>query len=200
MTTIFDIEEAKGKTPLKWYVLGPLIAMTGGLFGIFAAGYENSGYGIFVAVFVIAPVLEEAIKPCGVYWLMGRRPHALPNQTYTACLAALAGLTFGIIESLVYVGIYYLAYDELDQTFVIWRFTVCLLLHTVCSFIVGFGINDKLVSWVRGEVPFLQGNRKYFFTAMAIHSGYNIFAWILESKTDLFPDPENALIPFGFLW
>ena len=198
--TIFYTEEIKAKTPLKWYIFGPLIALTGGLFGILAAGYQNSGYGLLVAAFVIAPILEESVKPCGVYWLYARRPQALPGRMYTACLSALAGLMFGIIESFVYVGVYYLEYDELEPTFVIWRFTVCLLLHTTCSFIVGWGINEKLIAWVRGEVPFLQGNRKFFFTAMAIHSAYNIFAWILQETTDLFDDPETALIPFGFLW
>ncbi len=200
MITSFDTSEDKQKTPLKWYVLGPLIAMIGGFFGILAAGYQNSGYGLFVAAFVIAPVLEEAVKPCGVYWLYARRPQALSGGMYTACLAGLAGLTFGIVESFVYVGIYYLVYEELDPLFVIWRFTVCLLLHTTCSFIVGWGINEKLVAWVRGEVPFLQGNRKFFFTAMAIHSAYNIFASILEATTDLFSEPENAIIPFYFIW
>ncbi|NQT74246.1 MAG: PrsW family intramembrane metalloprotease [Chloroflexi bacterium] len=188
------------RMPQKWRILGPLVAMLGGLFGILAAGHENSGYGLYVAAFVVAPIVEESVKPCGVYWLLGRRPFALPSQQYTVFLTALAGLTFGIIESLVYVGIYYREYDELDHTFVIWRFTVCLLVHTTCSFIVGWGINEKLVAWVRGEDPFLQGNRKFFFTAMAIHSCYNIFAWIISEKTDLFPDSEDALIPFGFIW
>ena len=188
------------RIPPKWYVLGPLIAMVGGLFGIFTAAYEEMGYGLYVGTFAAAPIFEEAIKPCGVYWLLGRRPYALPSQRYTACLAALAGLTFGIIESLVYLGLYYLAYEEHDQTMIIWRFTVCLLLHTTCSFIVGFGINQKLAAWVRGEVRLLKGNRKFFLTAMIIHSCYNIFAWILETKTDLFPDPSDALILFGFIW
>jgi len=188
------------RMPFRWYFLGPLIAMTGGLFGILAAGYENSGYGFYFAAFVVAPVFEEAVKPCGVYWLLGRRPYALPSQGYIALLSALAGFTFGVIESLMYVWLYYIVCDDLDQTFVLWRFTICLLVHTTCSFIVGWGINEKLIAWVRGEVPFLQGNRKFFVSAMAIHSCYNIFAWILEEKTDLFSDCENALIPFGFVW
>ena len=186
--------------PLKWRILGPSVAILGGLFGIFAAGHENSGYGLYVAAFIVAPIVEESVKPCGVYWLLGRRPLALPSQQYTAFLAALAGLTFGIIESSVYFGLYYHEYGELDQFFVIWRFTICLILHTTCSFIVGWGINKELVAWVRGEVPFLQGNRKFFFTAMAIHSCYNISAWLLQENTDLFSDPENALIPFRSLF
>ena len=137
------------KTTLKWYILGPLIAMLGGLFGILTAGYENSWYGWFFAAFIVAPIFEEAVKPCGVYWLLGRRPHALPSQTYTALLSALAGFTFGVIESLMYVWLFYAVCDDLNPTFVVWRFTICLLLHTTCSFIVGWGINEKLVAWVR---------------------------------------------------
>jgi len=144
------MEKPANSITLKWYLLGPLIAMAGGIFGILAAAAGNSGYGWYIGAFMAAPIVEEAVKPCGVYWLYGRRPQALSGRMYTACLAAVAGLVFGIVESFMYVGIYYLEYNEHDQTMVIWRFTVCLLLHTVCSFIVGFGINDKLVAWVRG--------------------------------------------------
>lgn len=199
MTGYYE-EQIKNRISAKWYLLGPLIAMTGGMFGIMAAAYENSGYGWYVGAFLAAPIIEEAVKPCGVYWLYGRRPQALSGPLYTAILSGLAGLTFGIIESLIYVAIYYSEYGELDSTFVIWRFTVCLALHTVCSFIVGWGINDKLVDWVRGNVPFLEGNRKFFFTAMILHSLYNISATILEEATDLFEDPETALLPFRCLF
>lgn len=183
----------------KWYVLGPLIAMAGGIFGILAAAYEEAGYGMYVGAFIAAPVFEELIKPCGVYWLLGRKPHVLPSQKYTAFLAALAGLMFGIIESLMYVGIYYLICEEHSQTMIIWRFTVCLLLHAGCSYIVGHGINQKLVAWVRGEISFLKIDWKFFLIAMLVHSAYNIFATILEEKTNLFPDCENALILFGIV-
>jgi len=199
MTGYYE-EQTKKRIPLKWYILGPLIAMIGGLFGTLAAAYENSGYGWYVGAFLAAPIIEESVKPCGVYWLYARRPQALSGQLYTACLAGLAGLIFGIIESLIYVAIYLSEYDELDPTFVIWRFTVCLALHTTCSFIVGWGINENLVAWVRGQVPFLEGNRKFFFTAMTIHSLYNISAWILEDFTDLFEDPETTMLPFRLLF
>lgn len=187
-------EPTKEMTP-KWYVLGPLVAMAGGIFGILAAAYEEAGYGMYIGAFVAAPVFEELIKPCGVYWLLGRKPHVLPSQRYIAFLSALAGLSFGIIESLMYVGIVYLVCDELDQGFVIWRFTVCLLLHAGCSFIVGHGINHKLVAWVRGEISFIRIDWKFFLIAMLIHSAYNISVTFV----DLFPDCESALVLIGFI-
>ncbi len=171
--------------PLKWYILGPIISILGVVLAIPAMGLQEMGYGWYIGPFVAAPIIEEAAKPAGVYWLLSKKPHALPSQRYTAFLAALAGLSFGLVESIIYVTIYI---PDHSQAVFVWRFSICLLLHTVCSCIVGFGINEKLVAWVRGEVRLLKGNRKYFFGAMAIHSCYNMFAWFVETELNWFPD------------
>jgi len=186
------MEEISPPLSLKWRMLAPLIAVTGGLFGILAAGYEESGYGWYIGPFVAAPIVEEAVKPCGVYWLLGRRPHILISQRYTAFLAALAGLSFGIIESLIYVFVYF---PEHSANLVIWRFTACLLLHTGCSYIVGFGINRGLVDWVRGEVRFMGGNWRFFLAAMIIHSAYNVFAYFADEQWEWFADNIRPAVP-----
>jgi len=164
----------------KWYILAPLVAVIGGLFGIIAAVAEEGKYFGFFGPFVAAPVIEEAIKPIGVYILLAKKPLVLTNQKYTAFLAALAGLTFGIVESIVYVA----AYSQLSPAknrdlFVLWRFTICLLLHAGCSFIIGHGINQQLVASVRGDIPFLKGNWRFYITAMSIHAVYNITVTVL---------------------
>ena len=56
-------------------------------------------------------------------------------------------------------------------------------MHVIASFIFGFGINQKLLSSVRGEIPFLQGNKRFFFTAMIIHSLFNIIVVLLENTS-----------------
>ena len=164
----------------KWYILAPLIAITGGLFGILTAGVEETKYIGFFGPFIAAPLIEEALKPAGVYLLLAKKPAALRSQLYTAFLTGLAGLSFGIIESIVYVTIY-ARYSPVKDTaaFITWRFTICLLLHTVCSFIVGYGINLRLLASVRGDLPFLQGNWKYYLIPVAIHAAYNISVTVL---------------------
>ena len=58
----------------------------------------------------------------------------------------------------------------------LFRYTAGLLLHAGCSFIVGFGINQKLVAAMKGDIPFLSANKRYFIAAMVIHSVYNVLA------------------------
>jgi hypothetical protein len=169
--------------PLKWCVLGPLIALLGGVFGILAAAYQEAGYGWYIGPFIAAPVFEETIKPCGVYLLLAKKPIALPSQRYTAFLAALAGLSFALIENAMYLNVYI---PDHTQTLVVWRYTVCIILHVSCSYIVGLGINQNLANWVKGKVGFLKGNRKYFFGAMAIHGLYNVFAVIIDKQLHWF--------------
>jgi len=55
-------------------------------------------------------------------------------------------------------------------------------MHMACSFILGFGINQKLLASVRGEIPLLKGNKKFFIIPMVMHSLFNIMAVFLESS------------------
>ena len=127
--------------------------------------------------FVAAPIVEEALKPSGVYLLLGKWPHLLRNRLYTAYLAALGGISFAIVENIIYLAVYS---PEHSGAFVLYRFTAPLAVHTLASFIVGFGINQRLLASVRGEVPFLSGNWKFFVAAIALHALYNIAATVAQ--------------------
>ncbi len=113
------------------------------------------------------------MKPVGVYILLAKAPHLLRSRLYTAFLSALGGLSFAVIENLVYLNIYF---PEHTQSMVVARFALALPMHMLGSFIVGFGINQRLAASVKGEVPLLSGNWKFFITAMVIHGLYNISA------------------------
>ena len=169
---------------LRWRVLAPLIALAGGVFGTIAAIAEEANYGGYFGLFVAAPVVEEAIKPLGVYLLLAKWPHALRGRRYTAFLAALGGLAFALVENVLYLGVYLIT--EQSQAVIhdvmLWRCTVCLLMHAGCSFIVGFGINQKLLASVKGEIRFLKGNWKFFLIPMAIHGSYNGLAFLLQNQ------------------
>lgn len=166
----------------KWNILSPLIAISGALFGILPIAVEEGKYFGFFGPFIAAPIIEEAIKPLGVYILLAKKSEVLKSKRYTVFLSALAGLAFGIVESTMYVLV-----NSKNPTvknwdlFVIWRFTICLLLHTGCSLIVGLGINQQLADSVRGDIPFLKGNRKFFIIPMLIHAGYNIVVTVLTA-------------------
>ena len=170
--------------PARWHILAPLIALCGGVFGILGAAYTELKYGSFLIAFVGAPIIEEALKPSGVYLLLAKWPKALRNQHYTAFLAALGGIAFALIENVVYLYVYYPRlspnHAEPSAILVLWRYTVCVGIHAVCSFIFGLGINQKLLASVKGEIGFLSCGKRFFFTAIGLHSLYNIVVCLLE--------------------
>lgn len=154
----------------------PLIALAGGVLGIMGAFFQESQQGVpsaFLAPFFAAPIIEEAVKPVGVYILLAKAPQLLRSRLYTAFLSALGGLSFAVIENLVYLNIYF---PEHTQSMIVARFALALPVHMLGSFIAGFGINKRLAASVKGEVPLLSGNWKFFITAMVIHGLYNISA------------------------
>ncbi len=162
---------------LRCHALALALAISGGLLGIIGAAVQEFRGGDPLIAFVGAPIIEEALKPAGVYILLIRWPKLLRSRLYTAGLTAISGLCFGVVESLVYVAVYV---PEHTESYVLFRFTVTPALHAVASFIVGFGITPRLLASMKGEIPLLQGSRKFFIAGMALHSAYNITAFALS--------------------
>jgi len=133
--------------------------------------------GFILLPIVGAPVIEETLKPLGVYLLLMRWPRALRNQLYTACLASLAGLMFGLVESAVYVAAYV---DEAPDWYPTYRFTLPVAMHATTSFIVGLAINQRLMDWAQGRAPQPRTNRNLYLAAIALHAVFNTIALALE--------------------
>ena len=164
---------------VKWRVFAFLIAIGGGILGVLGAIIQEWSQASLLVAFVAAPMIEEVMKPSGVYLLLARWPQVLTSRIYNAFLAALGGLSFAVVENIIYLQFYF---PEHTQTLVVFRYSACLTMHVVCSFILGFGIDQRLLASVRGEIPFLTGNKKFFFIPMIIHSLFNIMAVFLESS------------------
>lgn len=153
------------------------VAALGGALGIFGAivGEIRSG-GFLLLPIVGAPIIEEIVKPAGVYLLLARWPRLLHGRLHIALLAALAGLSFGLVESLVYITVYV---PDHSSSFVLFRFTVTPALHTIASFIVGLGINRGLLDWAsRGTQP-PRVSLIFYAMGMTIHAVYNTTVIVL---------------------
>jgi RsiW-degrading membrane proteinase PrsW (M82 family) len=173
------LEPAKtGGAPAYQYVLAFLMALIGGVLGILGAIFQEIQTTNFVLLpFIGAPVIEEALKPSGLYLVLLWWPRALNNQMFTAILCAISGLVFGIIESLVYVTLYV---SDPSDGFVLYRFTVTLGLHALASFVVGLGINRKILDWAAGRGKMPKASRNYYIAGVAIHAIYNAVAIALS--------------------
>jgi RsiW-degrading membrane proteinase PrsW (M82 family) len=163
--------ERKPAAGARVYALAVAFALLGGLLGILGAFFAEARSGApFLAVFIGAPIVEEITKPIGVYAFLLRWPRVLRNQLHIALLVALSGLTFGLLESLIYVTVYN---PDHSGAFFVYRFTVTVLLHAGASFVAGLGTNERLVDWANGQAPFPRAARYSFGTAIALHALYN---------------------------
>ena len=120
-----------------------------------------------------APIIEEALKPAGIYLLLVKWPQALRGQLHTALLCAISGAVFGVIESLIYVELYY---PEGNDSFVLFRFTVTPIMHALASFIVGFGLTRGLIDWANGKSSLPKMTRNCFIAGIGLHAVYNTTA------------------------
>jgi RsiW-degrading membrane proteinase PrsW (M82 family) len=155
----------------KWLIVAPLLALGGGVLGVFGAIMQEIFYGSFFAAFVAGPMIEETMKPTGVYLLHVFKADAYRGRIHRAFLSALGGLSFSLIENLFYLMVYY---PDHSSSLLLFRFTWTLGLHIVTSFIVGFGINEELFRSIRGEIPLLRGNWRYFVVPVVMHGVFNI--------------------------
>jgi RsiW-degrading membrane proteinase PrsW (M82 family) len=106
-----------------------------------------------------------------------RWPFVISRQLPIALLAALSGLTFGLIESLIYVTLYV---PDHPDWFPVFRFTVPVGMHALASFIAGLGITAGLIGWAYGRNRLPRASVIAFATAIALHAVYNITAVSLE--------------------
>lgn len=155
-----------------------LVAVAGGMLAAPAAVIEEvrAGAGLLLP-FIAAPVVEETLKPAGLYLLLIRWPGLVRGRLHAALLAAVAGLTFGLIESAAFVTI---AADEPTRTFVIYRFSLPLVLHATASFIAGTGIGPGLIAWARTGAHLPRAAVRGFGAAIALHALYNTVVVALE--------------------
>jgi len=123
-----------------------------------------------LVVFVGGPLIEEALKPAGVYVLLLRWPQALLGRLHTAFLTALGGLAFGVVESLIYVNLYF---PDNGSDYVVFRFTVPVLMHVLSSFLVGLGLTRSVIDWAAGRAPLPAADRNYYAAGVLLHAMYN---------------------------
>ena len=156
--------------------LAVLVAIGGSFFGIFGVFQAELPVLGVLAAWLWAPVIEEVFKPTGIYILLVKWPGTLSSRFFTALLSALAGVTFGLLESTVYMTIYFPVHTQEELVF---RFTVPVMLHTLTSFIFGLGINEKLLTSFRSGGPFHFSNWVFFLGAILTHSLYNVTVTVL---------------------
>ncbi len=154
-----------------------VLAVAGCALGIVGAFAEEMRSTALLPAIFAAPVIEEALKPSGLYILLLRWPHLLRTRLQTALLAGLAGLCFGLVESALYLEVYV---PDHAAWYTVYRLSVTLVLHATASFIVGFGLGRGLIDWAAGRGSFPLITRNCFIAAVCLHALFNLTVTILS--------------------
>ena len=52
-------------------------------------------------------------------------------------------------------------------------------MHALCSYLVGLGLNQRVIDWAAGRAPLPKASRNFYIAAVIIHGTYNFTAVIL---------------------
>jgi RsiW-degrading membrane proteinase PrsW (M82 family) len=157
------------------------LALVSGLWAVIGAiisQLQGSGLGGLLLIVVIGPLSEEMMKASAVLMTIEKWPYLFrsPLQIVFCCIAAATG--FAMIENMLYLHLYIL---HPTAVIIMWRRTVCVMLHVGCSLIVSMGlVKIWRETMSGGKVPRVSLGTPYFITAAVVHGCYN-FAAVLAN-------------------
>lgn len=158
--------------------LGALSGFIAGLANIFYIGYAIALYFLHPSIFVIfivsviAPFVEEQIKPLGLYFLKEEEGVSLSVGDWTL-LGSFAGLGFGLLENGLYAYQVSNYGSGVSLALLGLRTLVSLPVHMIATTVTGFGIG--LWARTRKVSYFL----RFLVAAMLIHGFYNFMAMMV---------------------
>lgn len=152
-----------------WAVIGALFI------GYSDVSFYSAG---FIAVVLIAPMTEEFMKIAIPLYIAEKRPFYFKSRLQVLLCIIAGGVVFAVIENLIYIYIYI---PNPSAQIILWRWTICTLMHASATFIAGLGIMRMWADSNKGmSRPQLSLAYPYIITAIILHSLYNIFAIVLS--------------------
>jgi hypothetical protein len=161
-------------TATTWLVTAGIVACAGpfAILGAFM-GTGGSVFGLLLAV-VVAPVVEETMKNGLALIVVETRPFLFRSKLQIGICALVAGLAFAAIENLMYLHVYI---PNPESGLVLWRWTICVALHTGCALIGALGVMRMWQDvWRDSKRANVNRAFPYLATAAVIHGVYNLLA------------------------
>ena len=165
-------------TATTWLVTAGIVACAGpfAILGAFMGTGGSSFQWLLMVVF--APVVEETMKNGLALMVVETRPFLFRSKAQIAICALSGGVVFAVIENFMYLYVYI---PNPEPGLVLWRWTVCVALHTGCALIGAFGVMRMWGDvWTRMERPTVSRAFPFLATAAAIHGAYNFLAVLAD--------------------
>ncbi|MEM7313250.1 MAG: PrsW family glutamic-type intramembrane protease, partial [Planctomycetota bacterium] len=143
-----------------------------------AMNQQSVSQSFVILLTVVGPLVEEVMKAAATLWAAEKRPFFFKSSTQILICMAFSGLCFAVIENILYLNFY--IPNPANWT-IIWRWTVCVALHTGCTLITGVGISKMwrhaMTTRTRPRLPVAA---PYMFAAFVVHGVYNFLALFME--------------------
>lgn len=172
-----------GMSPLALVAVVLLVAILAGpvsVLGTMAAGQRGST-GILYLV-AGGPVIEEMMKLGGLLFLLEKKPWYILRGWHIIVAACVSAILFGVIENLVYSGIYLRNVNSIShETVMTFRWSVTVVLHTATTFVGAMGLRKAWQSTIaKGRLFDSQIAEPYIAAAVVIHGSYNALALLFN--------------------
>lgn len=167
-----------------WWAI--TLALWAGPFAVLGAlmrtGSESAWALMLIVIF--APAVEEMMKVALPTWAVEKRPAWYTSRRQIVLCGAVSGLVFAAIENAMYLLVYI---EDPSPGIVLWRWTVCVALHTTCSIIASIGVARIWAdTWRRMARPRLSKGFPWLLAAVILHGAYNGFATLFQLSFDQF--------------
>lgn len=170
-------------TPATTWLVTLFVAAISGPMAILAAILPGlySGYNTqIVTLSIIAPTVEEVLKVALPIWIVEKRPWLFCSAAQILLCAFISGVTFAAVENLIYLNVYVALPTP---GLVSWRWTVCVLLHAMCSSLSGVGVvRVWRAIWQTQTRPDLSHAAAPMIAAIILHGVYNGLAAVMEAR------------------
>ena len=166
----------------SWFATGVIAAFSGilAIAGAFLSESSNFGFSStveFIAIAVFAPVIEEVMKTALLLWGVEQKPYLFRSPSQLMLAGAISGLVFAAVENVIYLTVYI---EKPDLFIILWRWTVCVGLHTTTTLIATIGL---VKIWRRvmrtGQFAKAEIGARYLLIAILVHGVYNGLMYIL---------------------
>ena len=155
-----------------------LLSLIAGPLAILTAFYNQPGGSQFLLLVVIGPLVEEMGKILAPLMMVERNPTQFTSAAQPIVCAIAGGLVFSIIENVLYLNVYI---PDPSPMLITWRWTVCVALHTGCSFVAGCGVAKiRNRSLSDRKPPRMETGAFLIIAAVVIHGLYNLIAILID--------------------
>jgi RsiW-degrading membrane proteinase PrsW (M82 family) len=177
-------EETKGCSVPRAWGTTVLCGVVGGIFAVPAVFLQGKqSFFTLLMLVIVGPFIEESVKQSGMIYQMEKRPASICHDGQFFLAAVLGGLTFSILENLLYKHVYLanLPPDELTEIMK-FRWMECTLMHIAAPLVSAFGLrNVWKESRAEGRPCKVERAFPWFVGAMCLHGLYNFLALLFQN-------------------